>query len=48
MGAEDGLRNILMNHEDCIFEANVALRLLGCEVESKEIWTGEGKGICRE
>lgn len=45
LGVEDCLRSILKNHEDCVFEANTALRTLGCEVETKDIWTGEGKGI---
>lgn len=45
LGAEECLRDILKDHGDCEFEANVALRLLGCEVECKELWTGEGKGI---
>ncbi|XP_065216000.1 armadillo repeat-containing protein 6 homolog [Planococcus citri] len=45
LGVEDCLRSILKNHEDCVFEANTALRVLGFEVESKDIWTGEGKGI---
>lgn len=46
LGIEEILRDVLTKHQDCTFEINMALRLLGCEVTSQEIWTGEGRGIC--
>lgn len=45
LGVEECLREILKNHVDCTFEVNTALRVLGCEVESKDIWTGQGKAM---
>ncbi|KAK7576054.1 hypothetical protein V9T40_012340 [Parthenolecanium corni] len=41
LGAEELLREFLVTLVDCTFEINIALRVLGCEVEPKEIWTGE-------
>lgn len=45
LGAEPLLRRAMTEHESCHDEAKAALRDLECQVELKELWKGEGKGI---
>ncbi len=45
LGTEALIRHVLGHHKSCHDEAKAALRDLGCSVELKELWTGDGKGI---
>lgn len=46
-GAEPLIQAAMTTHKECHDEAKAALRDLGCKVDLKELWTGEGKGIHR-
>lgn len=45
LGVETLLQQALDSHKDLQDEGKAALRDLGCKVDLKERWTGEGKGI---
>ena len=46
-GAEAVLRQAQSRYPQCNDAAKAGLRDLGCSVELKELWKGEGKGIAR-
>ena len=45
LGAETLVNHARTKHQTCHDEAKAALRDLGCKVDLKELWTGEGRGI---
>ena len=45
LGVENLIQQAMGKHPSCRDEAKAALRDLGCKVELKELWKGEGKGI---